>query len=98
MGDNTALHHHIEESSQVAAISPWMVNHPLPQLRNISTPLQWIYCMITYIAVCCPDEATRECLAYARLITKESMALMEEVAKESTALDQEDKVGITNFT
>ena len=68
LGDNVALRQRIEES-QLAPLSPWMVtNHPPPQMRNISTPLQWIYCMLTYIAVRCPDEATRDRITYARLI------------------------------
>ena len=37
-------------------------------MRNISTLLQWIYCMLTYIAMQCLEEATCDCLTYAQLI------------------------------
>ena len=68
LGDNIALRQRIEES-QLAPFAPWLTtNQPLPHMRNITTPLQWIYCMLTYIAVRCPDEATRDRLSYARLV------------------------------
>ena len=68
LGDNIALRQRLEES-QPAAMAPWMsTHHSLPQMRNISTPLQWVYCMLTYITVLCPDEATRDRLIYAKLV------------------------------
>ena len=68
LGDNIVLRQRIEES-QLTPIAPWLAtNQPLPHMRNITTPLQWIYCMLTYVAVRCPDEATRDRLAYARLV------------------------------
>ena len=50
-------------------MAPWKAtHHSLTQMGNISTPLQWVYCMLTYIAVLCSDEATRDRLTYAKLV------------------------------
>ena len=37
-------------------------------MRSIQSPLQWVYTMLLYIAVRCPDEATRQLVTYTRLV------------------------------
>ena len=39
-----------------------------PRLREVSTLPSWIYCFLAYVAILAPDQATRDRLAYARLI------------------------------
>lgn len=43
-----------------------------PRLREVSTLPSWLYCFLAYVAIRTPDTATREMLAYARLIIRES--------------------------
>ena len=39
-----------------------------PRLREVSTLPSWIYCFLAYVAILAPDQATRDRLAYTRLI------------------------------
>ena len=67
LGDNIALRQRLEETPPTH-MAPWPTTLPLPQMRNISTPLQWVYCMLIYMAVRCPDNQTRDMLTYTRLV------------------------------
>ncbi len=68
LGDNIALRRQRMEESNPAHLPQWMSRQSLPQMRNISTPLQWAYCMFTYIAVTCDDVRIRDMLAYAHIV------------------------------
>ena len=43
-----------------------------PCLLDITTLPSWVYCFLAYTAIRSPDPATREMLAYARLVIRES--------------------------
>ena len=43
-----------------------------PRLREVSSPLSWVYCFLTYVAVRTPDIETRNLLTYACLIIREA--------------------------
>ena len=43
-----------------------------PRLRDIDSPLMWIYCFLTYAAVRSSDPQVRDLLTYGRLIIRES--------------------------
>jgi hypothetical protein len=43
-----------------------------PRLREISSMASWLYCFMAYAALLCPDQETRDRLAYARLIIREA--------------------------
>ncbi len=59
----------MEESHPAHLHLPHQISRqPLPQMQNISTPLQWAYCMFTYIAVACDDDRIREMLTYAHIV------------------------------
>ena len=43
-----------------------------PRLRDIDSPLMWIYCFLTYAAIRSSDPKVRDLLTYGRLIVRES--------------------------
>ena len=51
---------------------PMMPGFLKPRLRDITTLPSWVYCFLAYTAIRSPDPATREMLAYARLVIRES--------------------------
>ena len=68
LGDNIALHQRLEEMNGGPASQPWWVSAAHPHMRPIRSPLQWVYTMLLYIAVRCPDEPTRQLVTYTRLV------------------------------
>lgn len=46
-----------------------------PRLREITSLPTWIFCFLAYAAIQCPDERTRDILAYGRLIVREAQKL-----------------------
>lgn len=43
-----------------------------PRLREVSTLPSWLFCYLAYVALRAPDPATRDRLAYARLLIREA--------------------------
>ena len=58
----------MEETQPSSHPASWLPRHSLPQMRSITSPLQWAYCMFSYIAVACPDGKTKDMLAYAHIV------------------------------
>ena len=67
--DNMALHSQLDSLPGQVAVTA------RPHcLREIDYPLTWVFCFLTYIAVCTDDAATRDMLTYARLIIREAQS------------------------
>ena len=64
LGDNIALLQRLEEV-QGTHTSQWTLP---PNSREVSSPLTWISCFLTYTAVRCRDEETCKLLIYSRLV------------------------------
>ena len=47
--------------------------HVRPRLWEITSLPSWIYCFLAYVAICTTDFRTRDQLAYARLLVRESL-------------------------
>ena len=46
--------------------------HAILRLRDVSTLSSWVYCFLAYIAMRSDETMTRNLLAYARLVVRES--------------------------
>ena len=68
LGDNIALRQRLEETNGGPSSQPWWVSTSHPHMRSIQSPLQWVYAMLLFIAVRCPDDATRQLVTYTRLV------------------------------
>ena len=67
LADNMALHGQLDDlPSQTAATS--RPHH----LREIDSPLSWVFCFLAYVAVRTKDLETRDMLTYARLVIREA--------------------------
>ena len=62
--DNVALMTQLQELGAGAASAAG--SHS--RLRDISDPVTWVYCYLSFVAVLCPDPRTRELLAYGHII------------------------------
>ena len=67
LADNMALHGQLEELPSQAALA----SRP-HRLREIDSPLTWVFCFLAYVAVRTKDKETRDMLTYARLIIREA--------------------------
>ena len=67
LGDNIALLQRLEEV-QGTHTSQWTLPPNSAKLREVSSPLTWISCFLTYTAVRCRDEETHKLLIYSRLV------------------------------
>ena len=61
LGDNIALVQHLDEVQSTSLRSS-------ARMRNLSSPIQWAFCFLTYAATRCKDPETRNLLAYGRII------------------------------
>ena len=43
-----------------------------PRMRDIDSPLTWIYCFLTYAAIRSPEPLARDLMTYGRLILREA--------------------------
>ena len=69
LGDNIALHQRMEEVHRRGSSSTqWVTTAPTPKLREVSSPLSWAACFLSFMAVKCTDEHMRDLLTYARLV------------------------------
>lgn len=68
LADNMALLSQLEEFPPQSAL----VARP-HRLRDIDSPLSWVFCFLAYIAVRSEDKETRDMLTYARLVIREAM-------------------------
>ena len=67
LADNMALHGQLEDlPSQAGSAS-----RP-HRLREIDSPLTWVFCFLAYVAVQTEDTGTRDMLTYARLVIREA--------------------------
>ena len=71
LGDNIALLQQLESLNMVTTL-PALPGVMKPKLREITSLASWLYCFLAYAALRCPDQATRDRLAYARLIVHEA--------------------------
>ena len=69
--DNVALCQHLESMHGHLPFHS-LSGHTRPRFREISTPLSWINCFLTYLAVRTQDTATRDQLMYSRLVLQEA--------------------------
>lgn len=69
--DNIALLNQLDTFGGQAPI-PILPGALKPRLREITSLPSWIYCFLAFVAVKSPDPGTRDMLAYARLIIRES--------------------------
>lgn len=67
--DNIALLNQLET---VQGSPPAMFGAARPRLREVQSLPTWCYCFLGYMAICTTDPATRDQLAYARLLIKEA--------------------------
>ena len=67
LSDNMALHSQLEDLPSQAAVA----SRP-HRLREIDSPLTWVFCFLAYAAVRTNDRETRDMLTYARLIIREA--------------------------
>ncbi len=66
LGDNIVLHQRMEEVHKHGSSSTqWVTTAPTPKLREVSSPLTWADCFLSFMAVKCTNEHTR---MYARLV------------------------------
>ena len=72
LSDNITLLSQLE-SVHAYPVAPALPGHLRPQLREITSLPSWIYCFLAYVAICTTDLCTRDQLAYARLLVRESL-------------------------
>ena len=70
--DNMALQQQME-SVQGHLPLTCLPPHLKPRLREISSPVSWAICFLTYVAVRTQDHTTRSHLAYGRLLLQEAL-------------------------
>ena len=63
LSDNMALLSQLEDLPSQNAVA----GRP-HRLREIESPLSWVFCFLPYIAIRTEDKETRDMLSYARLI------------------------------
>ena len=70
--DNIALHEQLEaiHGPLLNVATPGALR---PRLREVPSLISWVFCFVAYIAVQTEDEATRDMLAYCRLIIREGL-------------------------
>ncbi len=69
--DNIALLNQLSTLQPTIPLPTTAMNHT--RLREIPFLASWLYCFMAYVAVRTSDPLTRDMLAYARLITRESL-------------------------
>ena len=72
LSDNITLLSQLE-SVHAYPVAPALPGHLSPRLREITSLPSWIYCFLAYVAICTTDFRTRDQLAYARLLVRESL-------------------------
>jgi hypothetical protein len=70
--DNIALKRQMESFSSAYSCVPALPGAMKPRLRDVSTLPSWMYCFLAYIAMRSEETTTRNLLAYARLVVRES--------------------------
>lgn len=97
LGDNISLLSRLESVNTLTTL-PAMPGVMKPRLREITSLTSWMYCFLAYAALLCPDEESRERLAYARLIIREAQRHggqawldYDKVFRQQAALDREKK-------
>ena len=67
LADNMALHGQLDDLPSQTAVT----SRP-HRLREIDSPLSWVFCFLAYVAVRTKDLETRDMLTYARLVIREA--------------------------
>lgn len=70
--DNIALLQQMDTFTSQYACIPALPGAIKPRLRDVTTLPSWLYCFLAYIAIRSTDQATRDMLAYARLVIREA--------------------------
>ncbi len=68
LGDNLALSQRLDETAPASSHPSWPTQATVAHMREISSALQWAYCLLSYIAVRCEDSAVRDMLAFGRIV------------------------------
>ena len=66
LGDNIALVQRLDEVQ--GSSSTLTRTQSTARMRDLSSPLQWAFCFLTYAAVRCKDPELRDLLAYGRIV------------------------------
>lgn len=74
LSDNIALLQQIDAFSAYGAV-PSLPGVLKPRLREVASLPSWLYCFLAYIGIQSSDQATRDMLAYSRLIIREAQRL-----------------------
>ncbi len=72
MADNVSLHTQLEDLHGTGSLVATPVGFR-PRLREVPSLSSWMFCFATYMAVRTRDPATRDMLAYCRLIIREAL-------------------------
>ena len=69
--DNIALLRQLE-GLNIATTLPALPGALKPRLREVTSLASWLYCFLAYAAMRCPDQESRDRLAYARIMIREA--------------------------
>ena len=69
--DNISLQHQLDALHSQPAVQ--LLAAVRPRMREVGSPLVWVYCFLAYAAIRAPDQGTRDHLTYARLLLREAM-------------------------
>ena len=72
LGDNVAMRGHLDDMREAMGSSVLQVSSR-PRVREVTTLPSWLCCFLSYLAVGTTDCVTRERLAYAILLIRESL-------------------------
>lgn len=72
MSDNIALIQQLETFNTSHCALPNLPGILRPRLREVSSITSWLFCFMAYMAVRTTDQATRDMLAYARILLREA--------------------------
>ena len=65
LGDNIAL---VQRLDEVQTQSQWPTRPASPRMRDISSPIQWAFCLLSYAAVLCDNQEIRDILSHGRIV------------------------------
>ena len=71
LANNIALLNQLSSLHGTATLPLTTVNHT--RLREVPSLVSWVYCFNAYVAVRTSDPATRDMLAYSRLLIREAL-------------------------
>ena len=72
LSNNIALHYQLEAIQGLIHFSatPGSLR---PRIREVPSLISWVFCFLAYVAVCTPDQTTRNMLSYCRQLIWEAL-------------------------